>query len=97
MDRERLSEFFSVVIVSGAVNKRKPSSEIFQKALEDLGVNAKNALFIGDTLDADIEGPQNMGMKTVYLERRVQKEIESIRPDYGIKSLNQLLTIIENC
>ena len=97
LNRERLAEFFSVVIVSGAVNKRKPSSEIFQKALEDLGVDAENAMFIGDTVDADIQGPQNIGMKTVYIERRPQKEIERIHPDYEIKSLNQLLEVIQNC
>ena len=38
LEKEGLDGFFDVVVVSGAVNKRKPSVEIFRKALETLGV-----------------------------------------------------------
>ena len=51
-----LDEFFDVVVVSGAVNKRKPSPEIFEKALEKLGVSAEETVFVGDTVDADVMG-----------------------------------------
>jgi HAD superfamily hydrolase (TIGR01549 family) len=37
-----LDEFFDVVVVSGAVNKRKPSPEIFEKALEKLGYGCES-------------------------------------------------------
>lgn len=95
LKRDGLSEFFTVVVVSGAVNKRKPSPEIFQRALEKLCVDAEDVVFVGDTIDADIQGPQKMGMKTIYIERRFQKEIEQICPDFLIKRLNQVIDAIE--
>ncbi|MEM3881594.1 MAG: HAD family hydrolase [Candidatus Bathyarchaeia archaeon] len=92
-----LSKFFDVVIVSGAVNKRKPSPEIFQKALEKMGVSAVEAVFVGDTVDADVIGAKNVGMKTIFIERRVQKEAEHACPDQTIKSLGELTAALERC
>ena len=85
-----LGRFFDVVVVSGAVNKRKPSPDIFAHALEKLGVSATEAVFVGDTIDADVEGAKVVGMKSVYLERRVQKQTENGVPDVTIKSLGEL-------
>jgi len=95
LERHSLDKLFDAVVVSGAVNKRKPSPEIFEKALEKLGVSAENTVFVGDTLDADIEGAKNAGMKAIYIERRPQKEIESACPDQTIKNLGELLAALE--
>ncbi len=97
LERDGLTGLFDVVIVSGAVNKRKPRPEIFQKALAQLGVKAENTVFVGDTVDADVQGPRNVGMKTIYIERRVQKEIEHTPPDEIIKDLRQLPAALESC
>jgi len=85
-----LERFFDVVVVSGAINKRKPSPEIFTKALASLGVEASETVFVGDTLDVDVLGAKNAGMKTVFVERRAQKGMGRARPDWTIKSLNEL-------
>jgi HAD superfamily hydrolase (TIGR01662 family) len=88
--QHQLSDFFKVVIVSAAVNKRKPSPEIFNFALEKLQLCPDQAVFVGDTVDADVKGGKDAGMKTVYLERRPQKDLETISPDCTIKSLSEL-------
>ena len=90
-----LDKLFDAIVVSGAVNKRKPSSEIFERTLKALGVSASETVFVGDTLDADIEGAKAVGMKAVYIERRVQKEVENVRPDQTIKSLSELSLALE--
>lgn len=92
-----LDKFFDVVVVSATVNKRKPSPEIFQQALEKLGVGAAETVFVGDTVDADIKGAKDMGMKTIFIERRVQKEAEQVCPDQIIKSLSELTAALERC
>lgn len=92
-----LAKFFDVVVVSGAVNKRKPSPEIFQKALEKLKVDAAETMFVGDTVDVDIKGAKDMGMKTIYIERRAQKEAKQICPDQTIKNLRELTAVLEGC
>jgi len=97
LEREGLAGFFDVVVVSGAVNKRKPSAEIFRKALEALGVTAEETVFVGDTVDADIEGPKNAGMKTIFIERRIQEGAEVACPTQTIKTLSDLLPALERC
>ena len=96
LEASKIDSLFDVVLVSAAVNKRKPSPEIFKSALKALGVSASETVFVGDTIDADIEGPKAVGMKAIYIERRVQ-EIKGITPDQTIKCLSELPLAIERC
>jgi putative hydrolase of the HAD superfamily len=91
-----IDDVFDVVVVSGAVNKRKPSPEIFHSTLALLGVLASEAVFVGDTIDADIEGAKAVGMRAVYIERRMQRE-PKVCPDQTIKSLSELPSALERC
>ena len=92
-----LDDLFNAVVVSGAVNKRKPSPEIFKGALKLLSVSASETVFVGDTIDADVEGPKAVGMKVIYIERRAQKKSEKFCPDQTIKSLKELPLALERC
>jgi putative hydrolase of the HAD superfamily len=89
-----LEKLFDAIVVSGAVNKRKPSPEIFERTLKALGVSASETVFVGDTLDADIEGAKAVGMKAIYIERRTEKA-EHVHPDRTIKSLSELPMVLE--
>ncbi len=91
LKREDIEKFFSIIIVSGAVNKRKPNEEIFKTALNSLKVTGSETVFVGDTLDADIRGANDLGMTTIFIERRVQKEKNFIIPDINVKTLKELL------
>jgi putative hydrolase of the HAD superfamily len=97
LEKHGIDKLFDVVVVSGAVNKRKPSPEIFQKALQKLGVSAEETVFVGDTVDADVIGAKAAGMKAIFIERRVQKEAEQACPNQTIKSLSELSEAIKNC
>jgi putative hydrolase of the HAD superfamily len=61
--------------------------------LKVLGVSASETVFVGDTLDADIEGAKAVGMKAVYIERRSEK-VEHVSPDQTIKSLSELPIVL---
>ena len=95
LNRYGLEKMFEVILVSGAVNKRKPSPEIFHSALKALDVSVSEAVFVGDTVDADVEGPKAVGMKTIYIERRPEQEFANVKPDQTIKSLNELPSLLE--
>jgi HAD superfamily hydrolase (TIGR01509 family) len=90
-----IDKLFDVVVVSGAVNKRKPAEEIFKSTLKMLQVSASDAVFVGDTIDADIEGAKAVDMKAVYIERRPQKNSGKFCPDQTIKSLAELPKALE--
>ncbi len=95
LEREHLTQLFEVIVISGAVNKRKPNPEIFDLALEKMQLDATDVAFVGDTVDADVKGAKDMGMKSVYIDRRPQKGLEEYPPDYTIKTLNELPSIFE--
>lgn len=89
LEMHGLDSLLDVIVVSATVNKRKPSPEIFQEALTDLGVEKEEVVFVGDTPEADIEGAKSFGMKTIYLERREQN-MGKVSPDQVVKSLAEL-------
>ena len=60
-----LLEYFPQRIYSCDVQYRKPDRRIFQLALERTGVSASRAIFVGDSLVADIRGARRAGMVTV--------------------------------
>ena len=45
-----------------------------------MNLKPEEAVFVGDTIDADIEGAKAVGMKAIYIERRVQKASEKLFP-----------------
>jgi len=61
-----------------------------------MGFSASEVVFVGDTIDADVEGSKAAGMKAVYIERRSQKQSDKFLPDCTIKNLSELPSAIEN-
>jgi len=96
LDKFSLKRFFDAVIISGDVKRRKPSPEIFQKALKSLNVEASRAVFVGDMVDLDVMGPKSVGMNTILIERRPIENM-SIKPDKVITHLDELLRMLEDC
>ncbi len=96
LEKFHLKEFLDVVIISGEVNRRKPSPEIFEKALTTLNVEPSKAVFVGDSLDLDVIGPKNVGMRTILIKRRPVQEIGNIKPDRVINRLGELPAILED-
>jgi HAD superfamily hydrolase (TIGR01549 family) len=96
LDKFGLKRFFDVVIISGEVNRRKPSPEIFEMALRVLGVEASRAAFVGDMLDLDVMGPKSVGMKTILIKRRPMKEDDDVKPDIAITCLSELLAVLDD-
>ncbi len=90
-----LDKLFDAIVVSGAVNKRKPSPEIFICALNALGVSASEAVFVGDTADADVGGPKTVGMRSIYLKRRIEEDLEKHCPEFIIENLSDLPGLLE--
>lgn len=97
LDKFGLKRFFDVAMISGEINQRKPSPEIFQRALKALGVKASMAIFVGDMLDLDVMGPKKVGMKTVLINRRPVEENANAKPDKVITRLSELLAVLEDC
>ena len=82
--------FMDAVVISGDVNRRKPSPDIFETALKRLGVEAHETVFVGDSPDHEIRGPQSVGMKAILIKRAPIPEGNTVKPDAVVQKLSEL-------
>ncbi|MEM8954855.1 MAG: HAD family hydrolase [Verrucomicrobiota bacterium] len=61
------SDLFDSVVVSDAAGMRKPDTEIFHPGCSELDVSPGEAVFVGDSPTADIQGARNAGLKTIFV------------------------------
>lgn len=64
-----LDDVISTAVSSAEHGYMKPHRSIFETALERAGVAATQAIMVGDSLKADIEGALAVGMRAVLLRR----------------------------
>ena len=69
LDALRLAPFFDAVACSGAVGAAKPDGAIFAHALAVLGVDAHEALHVGDSRVNDYDGARAAGIEALLVER----------------------------
>src|SRR5205814_8805623 len=67
LEAERLLEFFPVRVYSSETGVAKPHPRIFAAALGELGLSARETLFVGDDWKTDLRGARRAGMKTALL------------------------------
>jgi len=61
-----LKKYFATIVISEVVGYHKPHPEIFHHAIDNAKTAIANSVMIGDSLDADIRGAQNVGMDAIY-------------------------------
>jgi putative hydrolase of the HAD superfamily len=94
--REMLSHYgllphLDALIFSDELKLGKPSAGMFTAALEALGCQAADAVFVGDSPVHDIAGAKAVGMATVQIG---SKHVEGIVPDAQIESLGELVDVL---
>jgi HAD superfamily hydrolase (TIGR01509 family) len=55
------------VVLSAEIGRRKPAPELYQAGLRALEVAAADALYVGDRVVEDYEGPRRIGMQAVLV------------------------------
>lgn len=64
-----LDRRLDVIMTSREADATKPSPEIFEAALDEAGVIAEDAVYVGDQYDIDIVGARNVGMFPILIDR----------------------------
>ena len=96
LERQGLAPYLDVVVFSSEVGKRKPHPAIYEAALSELGVAPERALFVGDRLVEDVQGPAELGMTTVQaVWFRADENPNGIEPDYQAFTQMDLLNVVE--
>ncbi|HXM54785.1 MAG TPA: HAD family hydrolase [Candidatus Dormibacteraeota bacterium] len=60
-----VAERVDAAVFSSEVGRRKPAPELYRAALDRLGVPAAEALYVGDRVVEDYDGPRALGMRAV--------------------------------
>ncbi len=69
LNEMKLESLLQVVVTSQEVGFNKPQPEIFRAALSRAGVQAAEAIYVGDQYQIDIMGAKQAGMKGILLDR----------------------------
>ena len=93
-----IRQWIDLIISSADCGFSKPSSKIFQLALQQASCSASSAIMIGDRLDNDIAPAKTLGMKTIWIKQGFSAyspiQSPSEEPDFTVNSLSDLLKIL---
>ena len=86
---------FETVVSSEALRAYKPHVSLFNDACARLGVQPAEAVYVGDTPWADVEGARHAGLRAVWINRHGIDWPEDIGPpQYEIASLDELAALL---
>ncbi|HEV2216258.1 MAG TPA: HAD family hydrolase [Candidatus Dormibacteraeota bacterium] len=65
VEKNGIAARVDAAVFSSGLGRRKPAPELYRAALDAVGVGAERALFVGDRVREDYEGPLAVGMQAV--------------------------------
>ena len=94
INRFDLERYFKIILIEGEKGFGKPDERVYKKAMEGLGgLKPDECWAVGDNLEADIEGPQKLGIYSIWNDHRgrgLPKDTDVI-PDRIINSIRELI------
>lgn len=91
-----IDRFFDDMVFSTDVGLRKPNPRIFEISLKKLGVRKEEAIYIGNSLQADIRGAMSAGIRSVLKRSKYYFPDESIVPDASIDDWSNLGSVLSS-
>ncbi len=92
-----LAQWMQCCIVSGEVGVAKPDPQIFSLALQQLGVSPQQAVYVGDSLEFDLQGAYAAGIDFVWLNRQATPLPPDLpAPHAIIRELGQLEQVLND-
>lgn len=92
LNSSNLRGYFDKIFTSEAVGFKKPSKEMFEKAVELIGTQKKSCVMIGDNLETDIKGALNASLDVIFFNPDHIKH--DLQLNYEIQSLLELKNIL---
>jgi len=94
IERFNLKGKFELVLQAGLHGKAKPHTSLFDQAAMHLGVKNSDILHIGDSLDSDVQGANNAGCQSVWLNNQAQIYAYKGLADIEITNIHALTDLI---
>ena len=91
-----IGKYFDGIFISQRVGYNKPAKEFFDACFKSIpDFRREEAMIVGDSLTSDIKGGIIAGIKTCYFNPHGKENKTDIRPNYEIRSLDELPTLLE--
>lgn len=96
VDRFQIEPFFDFILTSAACSYRKPHPRIFELAMAHWNIPPNQIAMVGDSLEADIRGAQNLGIFAIWITRRVSQTANrrGVQPDAEVQTLHELPALL---
>ena len=92
INKTGLSEYFATIVISEVVGHNKPDKAIFEYALNTAQAGVSESLMIGDSIEADIRGAQDFGMKAIYFNPAGKERPADVKQE--ISCLSELMSLL---
>jgi len=83
---------FDIIVGVDTIQCMKPHPDIFRYALRKLNVGPEEAMFVGDDVEADYEGAENVGIHALLINRTAKKVLSDLKT---ITDLREVLSQID--
>lgn len=87
--------WFDPVVISETIGYRKPGAPAFREALALAGEEPRHILFVGDSLEHDVQGALQAGMDVAWINLEGEPETPSWQPTYTLAGLPELGPLLE--
>ena len=95
LKESEIYKYFDDVVLSYEVHMKKPDSCIYKEASKRLGVDLGECIFVGDGGSNELEGAQNVGMKTIQAKWYTNQHPQKRENIYGFLVAEEPMDIIK--
>jgi HAD superfamily hydrolase (TIGR01509 family) len=90
-----MAHHFEVSLHAAALGYAKPDARAYAALADALTLEPAEILFVGDEPHADVVGPRNAGMQTVWVDRGTGAWPQELTPaDHVVAGLDQLVALL---
>ena len=76
IEKFNLDKYFDLIQMSCDTGFLKHDKEFYLNPLSELGISPEDAIVVGDSIDSDVMGADNAGIKVILLDRKNNREFE---------------------
>ena len=91
----KMADFCDHVIIGGQEPEQKPAKSIFDKALSLAGCKSSEAIHAGDSLNSDICGARNAGLKSLWIRPEFEFSDKNEESDYQSSTVLDMVRVLE--
>ena len=97
LEQSGIAPYFKEIFISEQLHTQKPDAAFYEKIGARIpNFDKNNALMIGDSLSADIQGGNNVGIDTIWYNPHHLENKTLAKPTYEVDSYQALLEILDN-